>query len=267
MKISRRSLMGAVMSGVAAPALAQPKGISKLIRFIPQADLTVLDPMWTTAYVTRNHGFMVFDTLFGQDSQFRPSPQMVAGFKTEDDGKLWTLGLRSGLKFHDGEPVRAQDCVASIKRWAVRDAFGQSLMAATDELSAKDDRTIVFRLKRPFPLLPDRARQDPALRPGDHAGAAGDDRSLDAGHRDGRQRPVPVRRRRAHPGCQSRLRALQGLHPPRGRHRGHDRRAQGRQRRPGRVDHDPRPDHGRAGADQRRAGLVGLRERRPAWTC
>jgi peptide/nickel transport system substrate-binding protein len=97
---------------------------------------------------------MVFDTLFGMDSQYKPSPQMLAGFKTEEDGKLWTLGLRSGLKFHDGEPVRAQDCVASITRWSKRDAFGQALMAATDELSAKDDRTIVFRLKRPFALLP-----------------------------------------------------------------------------------------------------------------
>ncbi len=153
MQITRRTLMAGTATALARPALAQPVN-SKLIRFIPQADLTVLDPTWTTAYVTRNHGFMVFDTLFGMDSQYKPSPQMLAGFKTEEDGKLWTLGLRSGLKFHDGEPVRAQDCVASIERWAKRDAFGQALMAATDELSAKDDRTIVFRLKRPFALLP-----------------------------------------------------------------------------------------------------------------
>ncbi len=153
MTITRRTLMAATGAALAMPAVAQTSN-PKLIRFVPQADLTILDPMWTTAYVTRNHGFLVFDTLFGTDSQYQPSPQMLAGFKTEEDGKLWTLGLRSGLKFHDGEPVRAQDCVASIKRWAVRDAFGQTLMAATDELSAKDDKTIVFRLKRPFPLLP-----------------------------------------------------------------------------------------------------------------
>ena len=153
MEIKRRTLMAGTAAALATPALGQGSN-SKLIRFIPQADLTVLDPMWTTAYVTRNHGFMVFDTLFGMDSQYKPSPQMLAGFKTEEDGKLWTLGLRSGLKFHDGEPVRAQDCVASINRWGKRDAFGQALMAATDELSAKDDRTIVFRLKRPFALLP-----------------------------------------------------------------------------------------------------------------
>jgi peptide/nickel transport system substrate-binding protein len=158
MNITRRTLVSGAAAALAGPALAvsataQPSN-TRLLRFIPQADLTVLDPMWTTAYVTRNHGFMVFDTLFGMDSQYKPSPQMLAGFKTEEDGKLWTLGLRSGLKFHDGEPVRAQDCVASITRWSKRDAFGQALMAATDELSAKDDRTIVFRLKRPFALLP-----------------------------------------------------------------------------------------------------------------
>ena len=160
MNIRRRALLAASAGLLASPSLVQSARAqgsnqsNRLIRFIPQADLTVLDPTWTTAYVTRNHGFMVFDTLFGTDSNYKPSPQMIAGFKTEEDGKLWTLGLRNGLMFHDGTPVRAQDCVASINRWAKRDAFGQALMAATDELSAKDDRTIVFRLNRPFPLLP-----------------------------------------------------------------------------------------------------------------
>src|SRR4051795_13229656 len=115
MRISRRAVIAGTAATLAAPAIAQPKD-TKLLRFIPQADLTVLDPMWTTAYVTRNHGFMVYDTLFGLDSQYKPSPQMLAGFNTEDDGKLWTLALRSGLKFHDGQPVRAQDCVTSIQR-------------------------------------------------------------------------------------------------------------------------------------------------------
>ena len=162
--MKRRTLMAGAAAALAAPAIAQTAN-TRLLRFIPQADLTVLDPMWTTAYVTRNHGFMVYDTLFGQDSQYRPSPQMLAGFNTEDDGKTWTLALRSGLKFHDGEPVLARDCVASIKRWGARDAFGGALMESTAELLAKDDRNIVFRLKRPFALLPAALAKTPGYLP------------------------------------------------------------------------------------------------------
>ena len=160
----RRSFLAGVGAALAAPGLVRAEGASTL-RFIPQADLVVLDPMWTTAYVTRNHGFMVFDTLFGQDAQYRASPQMLEGAATADDGKRWTLTLRDGLRFHDGEPVRARDCVASIKRWGRRDAFGGALLAATDEVSAADDRTIVFRLKRPFPLLPEALAKTPGYNP------------------------------------------------------------------------------------------------------
>jgi peptide/nickel transport system substrate-binding protein len=153
----RRDLMIAAAATLAAPLAAPRLGraaAATTLRFIPQSDLTILDPHWTTAYVTRNHGYMVFDTLYGSNGRFEPSPQMLAGHVIEDDGKLWTLSLRDGLLWHDGTPVLARDCVASIRRWAQRDAFGQALMAATDELSAKDDKRIVFRLKRPFPLLP-----------------------------------------------------------------------------------------------------------------
>ena len=151
--MKRRVFLAATSAAaLARPAIAQPV---KLVRFIPQADLSTLDPHWNTAYVTRNHGFMVFDTLYGMDGQFRASPQMVAGHVVADDGKLWTLTLRDGLMWHDGAPVLARDCVASIRRWGTKDVFGQALLAATDEVSAPDDRRIVFRLKRPFPLLPD----------------------------------------------------------------------------------------------------------------
>ncbi|MGI4953665.1 MAG: ABC transporter substrate-binding protein [Janthinobacterium lividum] len=164
----RRSFIAAAAtlasSTLARPALSQAAA-SRVLKFIPQADLTVLDPMWTTAYVTRNHAFMIYDTLFGQDGQYRPSPQMLEGFTTEDDGKRWTLTLRPGLLFHDGEPVRARDCVASLQRWGRRDAFGGALMAATDELSATDDRTMMFRLKRPFPLLPSALAKTPLFMP------------------------------------------------------------------------------------------------------
>ncbi len=153
----RQFIAGSVATAAAtlsAPHVARAAG-SKVLRFIPQSDLAVLDPVWTTAYVTRNHGMMVFDTLFGIDESYAAHPQMVAGFTTSPDGKEWVLTLRDGLKFHDGSPVLARDCTASITRWGKRDAFGGGLMAATDDLSAPDDKTIKFRLKRPFPLLPD----------------------------------------------------------------------------------------------------------------
>ena len=151
MDLRRRTLMASGLAALARPAIAQP---ARVLRFIPEGDVAVLDPIWTTATVTRNHGYLVFDTLYGQDDAFQVQPQMVAGHTVEADGKIWRLILRDGLRFHDGEPVRAQDVVPSIRRFAARDAFGRALMEATDELTAADDRTVQFRLKRPFPLLP-----------------------------------------------------------------------------------------------------------------
>lgn len=158
--MKRRTFMATSTAGTVALALpsvgrAQSR---QVLRFIPNADLAVLDPVWSTVYVTRNHGYLVFDTLYGQAGPaggFAASPQMVAGHTVEDDGRTWRLLLRDGLLFHDGEPVLARDCVASIRRWGARDGLGQTLLERTDELSAPDDRTIRFRLKRPFPLLPD----------------------------------------------------------------------------------------------------------------
>ena len=152
--MQRRQFLGAAGLALAAPRLAAAQGTgpgARVLKFIPQADLSTLDPHWNTAYVTRNHGFMVFDTLYGTDAEYQPQPQMVEGHTVEEDGRRWTLTLREGLRWHDGEPVLARDCVASIRRWASRDGFGATLMAATDELSAPDDRRILFRLKKPFP--------------------------------------------------------------------------------------------------------------------
>ncbi len=158
----RREFLAGSATTLALPAIARAQG-SRVLKFIPQSDLTVLDPVWTTAYVTRNHAFMVFDTLYGQDSTYKASPQMVAGHVVENDGRLWKLTLRDGLKWHDGERVLARDCVASVQRWGKRDAFGQALLAATDAVSAPDDKTIQFRLKKPFPLLPDALGKSPSL--------------------------------------------------------------------------------------------------------
>src|SRR5271167_4853080 len=111
---------------------------TKTLRLIVRTDLRVLDPIWTTAYVSRNHGYMVFDTLFALDSKFKPQPQMVGDYGISPDQLLYSFSLREGLKFHDGEPVRAADCVASLERWMVRDSFGQSLASAVDTLQAAD---------------------------------------------------------------------------------------------------------------------------------
>jgi peptide/nickel transport system substrate-binding protein len=150
----RDFLATAAAATLAAPRIGRAQG-AQVLKFIPQADLVVLDPIWTTATVTRNHAFLVFDTLYGHDKAFKAQPQMAAGASTEDGGKTCKITLRDGLMFHDGTPVLARDCVASIKRWGKRDGFGQAVLAATDDLSAADDKTIVFHLKAPFPLLLD----------------------------------------------------------------------------------------------------------------
>jgi peptide/nickel transport system substrate-binding protein len=152
--ISRRTLIkGATslaVSGVAGRAAAQTK--LSTLRFV-HANLSSVDPVATGGYPVRNFAYMVFDTLYAMDTSLRVHPQMAAGHEISSDGKVWTITLREGLKFHDGEPVRGVDCVASIKRWAARDVFGQTLLATTDELSAVDDRRFRFHLKEPFPKL------------------------------------------------------------------------------------------------------------------
>jgi peptide/nickel transport system substrate-binding protein len=148
--MKRRSFI-AGSAALALPAVARAAGQTTL-RFVPEADLALLDPIWTTASQTTQHAFLIYDTLFGQDAQFRAQPQMLAGHVVEDEGRLWKLTLRPGLVFHDGTPVLARDAAASIRRWGRRDTFGQAMLAATDEIAAPDDRTITIRLKYPFPV-------------------------------------------------------------------------------------------------------------------
>ena len=158
--MNRRQFLAASAATLAMPTIVRADS-QRTLTFVPQADIAVLDPIWTTTYQTRDHAFMVFDTLFGIDGDYKAQPQMLERFGAEEDGKRWSLTLRAGLKFHDGTPVLARDCVASVKRWGARDSYGQGLMAATDEISAADDKTIVFRMKRAFPLLPDALGKTP----------------------------------------------------------------------------------------------------------
>jgi peptide/nickel transport system substrate-binding protein len=157
--MQRRTLLKSVAAvaggaALATPAVAQPARAAAL-RFVPQANLTALDPIWTSAIVTQMHGYHVYDTLYAVDGQLEPRPQMAEGHTVSDDGRVWRVRLREGLRFHDGEPVRAQDCAASLARWSKRDPFGQILAASVESWRAADDRTLEVRLAKPFPLLLD----------------------------------------------------------------------------------------------------------------
>src|SRR3954465_14796277 len=124
----------AVTAALATPRIARADG-PKTVTFAPHAALASIDPVWTTADITRNYSLAVFDTLYGYDAQFQVQPQMVAGHTVDPEGKVWELTLRDGLAFHDGQKVLARDCVATIKRFGARNPFGQALMKRVDEVS------------------------------------------------------------------------------------------------------------------------------------
>ena len=151
--MDRRTLLLGAAATLAAPALGGASA-GRVIRIIPHTNLGSIDPIWTSSTIGRHHGYLVYDTLFGLTLDLQPTPQMAEGAIEEDDGRTVIIQLRGGLAFHDGEPVRAADCVASIVRWSKRNPFGQRLANVTDELTAIDDRRVRFRLKRAFPLLP-----------------------------------------------------------------------------------------------------------------
>jgi peptide/nickel transport system substrate-binding protein len=125
---------------------------TKTITAVMHSDLRILDPSFTTAYITRDHGYMVYDTLLATDANFNVQPQM-ADWKVSDDKLTYTFTLRNGLKWHDGTPVTADDCVASLKRWGKNDGMGQKLMDFTASLEAPDTKTIVLKLKEPYGLV------------------------------------------------------------------------------------------------------------------
>jgi peptide/nickel transport system substrate-binding protein len=153
----REFLVGAAAAAMAAstPAAGQQPKRGGTLRYIPISDLKVIDPIWTTAYVVRDHGYMVYDTLFALDENLQVQPQMVDKWTASRDQMKWTFTLRDGLEFHDGQPVTAEDCVASLQRWGKRDPLGKLLMAATGRLQALDKKTLVLELKEPFGLVLD----------------------------------------------------------------------------------------------------------------
>jgi peptide/nickel transport system substrate-binding protein len=156
--IPRRKLP-TIASAIALSVLALSAGVSsramaagKTITAVMHSDLRVTDPIVTTAYITRDHGYMVYDTLLATDANFKIQPQM-ADWKISDDKLTYTFTLRDGLKWHDGPPVTAEDCVASLQRWGKRDGMGQKLMSFTASIEATDARTITLKLKEPYGLV------------------------------------------------------------------------------------------------------------------
>ncbi len=154
--MDRRTFIGAgaalAASGFAAPALSQGAN-ARTLRFVPQANLANFDPIWGTQYVVRNAAVLVWDTLYGINDQLLPQRQMVESEETSADGRTWTFRLREGLRFHDNEPVRARDVVASLTRWMARDPMGLMIRAIQQELVAVDDRTFRWVLSRPYPKM------------------------------------------------------------------------------------------------------------------
>jgi peptide/nickel transport system substrate-binding protein len=149
-----KSAAGALAAGglMAAPPFSA-RAATPTLRFVPTSDLASFDPIWSPAYIARNAGLLVWDMLYGVDSELRPQRQMVESEELSGDGLTWTFRLRPGLAFHDGEPVLASDAVASINRWAAREPMGGMIKAIENELVAVDDRIFRWSLRKPFPKM------------------------------------------------------------------------------------------------------------------
>ena len=145
--LAASALAGAMM--LAVPASAQT------LRAVMHSDLKIIDPIWTTAYIVRNHGYMIYDTLLAVDEKFIVKPQMLETWTVSADKLTYAFTLRDGLEWHDGQPVTSEDCIASIKRWAAKDSMGQKLLSFTQELKAIDARTFQLVLKEPYGLVID----------------------------------------------------------------------------------------------------------------
>ena len=148
---ARRSLVRAALCAALPLILALPAGAlaQSTLRVVMHSDLKIVDPIWTTAYITRDHGYMVYDTLFATDANSQVKPQMIDKYDLSADKLTWTMTLRDGLLWHDGTPVTAEDCVASIKRWGAKDATGQKLMTFVKDLQVVDAKTLRINLSTP----------------------------------------------------------------------------------------------------------------------
>lgn len=149
----RKRLLAVVATALGILGFSAGAHAEKTLRAVMHSDLKILDPIWTTAYIVRNHGYMVYDTLFATDEKGDIKPQMVEKYDVSADQLTHTFTLRNGLLWHDGQPVTAEDCVASIKRWAAKDATGQKLMTFVSSIEVVDAKTFVIKLKEPTGLV------------------------------------------------------------------------------------------------------------------
>ena len=148
--------MRRLLLAIAAALSASTSSLAsaQTLKVVMHSDVKALDPIWSGAYITRNHGYMLYDTLFAIDEKLQVKPQMVESWTTSDNGLVWTFKLRDGLEWHDGTPVTSEDCVASLKRWSARDSMGQKLAQSLQEYKIVDPRTFQIVLKEKFgPLL------------------------------------------------------------------------------------------------------------------
>jgi len=136
MKLHRRSLFAMALAASAVLSTSMAFAQNNVLRVVPHSNLAVLDPIWTTAYMSRNHGYMIYDTLFGTDEKAQIKPQMVDTWEVSPDKRLWTFKLRKGLAFHDGAPVTGEDVIASLQRWGKRDAMGSALFTFVSRMDS-----------------------------------------------------------------------------------------------------------------------------------
>src|SRR5438309_445187 len=136
------------LTGLSGLAAAQTT-----LRVVMHSDLKIVDPIWTTAYISRNHGYMIYDTLFAMDAKGAVQPQMVDTYAVSPDQLTYTLTLRDGLLWHDGTPVTSEDCIASIKRWGAKDSMGQKMMSFVQDFASVNPKTFQIILKEPTGLV------------------------------------------------------------------------------------------------------------------
>jgi peptide/nickel transport system substrate-binding protein len=155
----RRFLLASIAA--LAAVSAAPFASAQTLKVVMHSDVKALDPIWSGAYITRNHAYMIYDTLFAIDEKLQVKPQMVESWNTSGDGLTWSFTLRDGLEWHDGTPVTSEDCVASLKRWSARDSMGQKLALSIQEYKIVDPKTFQIVLKQKFGPLLERSANRP----------------------------------------------------------------------------------------------------------